>query len=106
MDAGFLVNGEPVSSGFGERRNKFVRSFNHEMTIERDFQDSAKRSHDGRPDGYVGNKVAVHNVDVQNGRSAINCRLHLLAESGEVSGKNRGGPARPCVDSTRGLSPF
>jgi hypothetical protein len=59
MHAGFLVDGDPVGASLGERRNKFVRAFNHEMTVERNFQGFAKRSHDGRPEGEVGNKMAV-----------------------------------------------
>jgi hypothetical protein len=35
MDASFLVDGDPIGSGFGERRDEFVRSFNHKVTVER-----------------------------------------------------------------------
>src|SRR5580704_8459816 len=90
MDAGFLVNGNPVRASLRERRNKFVWPFDHEMAIQRNFHHFAKRSHNGRAKGDVGNKMAVHNVDVQNGGSSIDGRMHLLAEPGEISGKNRG----------------
>jgi hypothetical protein len=47
MDAGFLVDGDPISAGFGKCGYELVRPFNHEMTIERNFRDFAKRSNDG-----------------------------------------------------------
>src|SRR5580704_660387 len=90
MDTGLLVNGNPVGASLGERGNKFVGAFDHEMTVERNFHDFAKRSHNGRPKCKVGNKMAVHNIDVQNCGSAIDGGLRLLAEPGEISGKNRG----------------
>jgi len=42
MDTGFLVYRNPIGPGFGERGNEFIRPFNHEVTIERHFQDFAK----------------------------------------------------------------
>ena len=42
MDAGFLVDGDPISAGFGKCWYELVRPFNHEMTIERDPSDLAK----------------------------------------------------------------
>ncbi len=47
MDAGFLVDGDPISAGFGKCGDEFVRPFNHEMTIEWDFRNFAKRGYDG-----------------------------------------------------------
>jgi hypothetical protein len=33
--ASFMVDGDPIGAGFGKRWDEFIRSFNHEMTIER-----------------------------------------------------------------------
>jgi hypothetical protein len=90
MDAGFLVNGNPIGAGFGERRYEFVGSFNHEMTIERDTANLSERGNDGRTDCEIGDEVAVHDVDVQNGRPALDGRLRFCAEAGKVSRENGG----------------
>ena len=90
MDANFLVDGNPIGAGFGERRNEFVRSFNHEMTIERDVYGLAKGSHDRRPDRDVRDEVTIHHVEVKNGRSSRDGGLCLCAEPSEVGGKNGG----------------
>jgi len=71
MDASFLVDGDPIGAGFGKRRDEFIRPFNHEMTIERDPGDLAKRGDDRRPDRDVGYEVAIHDVHVKNGCSAL-----------------------------------
>jgi hypothetical protein len=33
MDAGLLMDGDPIGAGFGECRDEFIGSFNHEMTV-------------------------------------------------------------------------
>jgi hypothetical protein len=78
MDAGFLVDGDPISAGFGKCRYKFVRPINHEMAIERNFRDFAKRGYDRRPDRDIRDEVAIHHVHVEDGRSAVDRRLRLF----------------------------
>jgi hypothetical protein len=85
MDASFLVNGDPIGAGFGKDGDKFVRTFDHEMTIECDFRDFAKRGQDGRPDCDVGDKVTIHHVYVENGRAPFDSGLSFRAEAREVS---------------------
>src|SRR5260370_15059208 len=64
MDAGFLVDRDPSSAGFGKCVYELVRLFNHEMTIEWNFRDFAKRSYDGGPDRDVRDEMTIHNVHV------------------------------------------
>jgi hypothetical protein len=85
MDAGFLVNGNPIGAGFGERRYEFVGSFNHEMTIERDTANLLERGDDRRTDCEIGDEVAIHDVDVQKGCPALDGRLGFCAKAGKVS---------------------
>jgi hypothetical protein len=77
MDASSLVDGDPIGSGFGERRDEFVRSFNHKVTVERHPGDLAERSYNRRSDRNIGDEVAFHDVHVENGRSALDGRLAL-----------------------------
>jgi hypothetical protein len=66
MNASFLVDRDPSSPGFRESGDEFVRPFNHEMTIERDLRDFAKRGYDRRPDRDIRDEVAIHHVHVED----------------------------------------
>jgi len=66
MDAGFLVDGDPISPGFGKCGDEVIRPFNHEMAIERNFRDFAKRGYDGGADRDVRDEMTIHHVHVEN----------------------------------------
>src|SRR5713101_95914 len=85
MDAGFLVDRDPSSASFSKCGDELVRTFNHEMTIERNFRDFAKRSYDRGPDRDVREEMTIHNVHVENGGSPFDSGLCFCAEAGEVS---------------------
>lgn len=85
MDAGFLVDGDPIRAGFGKGGDELVRPFNHEMAIERNSRDSAKRSHDGGPDCDVGDEMTIHHVHMQDRGSTFHSGLGFCTEAGEVS---------------------
>jgi hypothetical protein len=90
MDAGFLVDGDPISPGFGKCGDELVRLFHHEMTIEWNFRDFAKRSYDRRPDRDVRDEMTIHNVHVENGGSPFDSGLGFRAEASEVSRQDGG----------------
>jgi hypothetical protein len=90
MDTGFLVDGDPSSASFGECGDEFVRPFNHEMTIERNFRDFAKRGYDRGPDRDVWDEVTIHHVHVEDRRSPFDSGLNFCAEASEVSRKDGG----------------
>jgi hypothetical protein len=79
MDAGFLVDRDPSSAGFRESGDEFVRPFNHEMTIEWDFRDFAKRGYDRRADRDIRDEVAIHHVHVEDGGSPFDDGLRFRA---------------------------
>jgi hypothetical protein len=79
MDAGFLVDGDPISAGIGEGWDEFVRAFNHEMAVERDLGNLAEGGDYGRADRKIGDEVAVHDVDVEDGGAAFDGGLRLGA---------------------------
>jgi hypothetical protein len=84
MDAGFLVDRDPSSAGFRESWDEFVRLFNHEVTIERNFQDFAKRGYNRRPNRDIRDEVAIHHIHVEDGRAPFDGGLGFRAEAGEV----------------------
>jgi hypothetical protein len=90
MDAGFLVDGDPISAGFGKCGYELVRPINHEMAIERNFRDFAKRSNDGWPDRDIRDEMTIHNVHVENGGSPFDSGLGFRAEASEVSRQDGG----------------
>jgi hypothetical protein len=90
MDAGFLVDGNPISPGFGKCGDEVIRLFNHEMAIERNFRDFAKRSYDWWADSDVRDEMTIHHVHVEDGGAPIDSGLGLRAETSEVSRKDGG----------------
>jgi len=91
MDTGFLVDGDPISPGFGKCAYELVRPFNHEMTVEWDFRNFAKGSYDGGPDREVGDEMTIHNVHVENGGSPFDSGLGFRAKASKVGGQDGGG---------------
>jgi hypothetical protein len=79
MDAGFLVDGDPVGAGFGDGRDEVVGTFDHEMAVERDLGNLAEGGDYGRADRKIGDEVAVHDVDVENGSAAFDGGLRFRA---------------------------
>ena len=90
MDTGFLMDGNPIDAGFRECGDEFVGSFDHQVTIQRDPRDLAKRGDHGRADRKIRNEMAVHDVDVENSGSALDGGLRFFAEPCEVSRENGG----------------
>jgi hypothetical protein len=89
MDAGFLVDGDPISAGFSKCGDEVVRPINHEMAIERNFQHLAKRGYDRRPDRDIRDEAAIHHVHVEDGRTSFYRALGFRAEAREVSRQDR-----------------
>src|SRR5580704_13042548 len=90
MDAGFLVDGDPISPGFGKCGDEVIRPFDHEMAIEGNFRDFAKRGYDWGPDGDVRDEMTIHHVHVEKGGSAFDSGQGFRAEASEVSRKDGG----------------
>jgi len=78
------VHGERVGAGVAKRFEVATRLRHHEVAVEEQPRMRAQRAHDGRPDGEVGDEVAVHHVDVQPiGRAGdLPDRLGQVAEVG------------------------
>ena len=87
--ASLLVHRDPVSASLGKLWDVLIRILNHQVTIKRQFRRLAQRSHDRRPNGHVGYKMAVHDVDVEDGTAALGCGAYLIRQAGEVCRQNR-----------------
>jgi hypothetical protein len=53
------------------------------------WQRFPQRSHYRRPDRQIRNKVAVHNVHVQQCSAAFECLLGVLGQPRKICGQNR-----------------
>ena len=89
VPAGFLMHRNPIRARLSECGNEFVRIFDHQMAIERQFRNPAQRFDHRRTDSEIGDKMPVHNVHVHDTGAALAGGTHLLAKTGKVSRKNR-----------------
>jgi hypothetical protein len=91
MDAGFLMDGHPIGASIGKCGDEVVGIFNHQVAIEGHTWDGfAQGGNDRRADGDVRNKMAIHDVDVEDRAAGVDGGLCLRAELSEVGGENRG----------------
>ena len=84
VTASFLVHGNPVRPGLDEDRDELVGILDHQVTVKRQLSGLAQGLHDGRPDGQVGNEVAVHDVDMDYGPAAFGGTTNLVRQMGEI----------------------
>jgi len=91
VDAGFLMDGNPVGAGLGEGFDEVVGIFDHQVAVEWDVADGfAQRGDYRRADSDVGDEMTVHDVDMEHGAASVDGGLCLGAELGEVGGEDGG----------------
>lgn len=88
MDAGLLVNGDPVGAGFGKFGDEEIGILDHEVAVKWDFELLAKGFDDRRTDGEIGDKMAIHDVEMENCPAAIDGLLGIGSKLREVGGEN------------------
>ena len=88
--ADFVVDADPVGAGLGERGDEIVGVIDHQVAVEGQAGCLANAGYHGRPDGDVGDEVAVHDVDVDGGAAAALGRGNLIGQVGKISGKDGG----------------
>src|SRR5208283_568222 len=86
--AGLLLDGDHVGAGLGEDGDVVVGVLDHEMTVEGELGDGADGLDHGRAEGDVGDEVAVHDVDVDDGAAAALGCGYFIGEVGKVGGEN------------------
>ncbi len=84
MTADLLVDKDPVRTGLREIRDETVRLLDHQVAVERQLRRLTDGSHHGRAEGDVGDEVAVHNINVDDGAATALGGRDLLPEPGKV----------------------
>ena len=86
--ADLLMDGHHVGAGVGEGGDEVVGVFDHHVAVEGEFGDGAEGLDHGRAEGDVGDEVAVHDVDVDDGAAAALGCCDFVGEMGEVGGED------------------
>jgi len=89
VGAGLVMDADPIRAGFGEGRDEVVGILDHQVAIEWKLRRFAQRFDDRWAEGDVGHKVAVHDVDVDDGAAAFFGRRDGVGQVSEVRGENR-----------------
>src|SRR5262249_19319442 len=84
VHAGFLMHGNPVSSRIYKRGDIQVWVFDHQVHVEGQPGDFAQAGYHRRANGDVGNKVAVHHVNMQEGRSPVGNGLDVVGQVSKI----------------------
>src|SRR6185503_5865568 len=87
---GLDVNRDHARAGGDEIFDIAIWFLDHQVDVERPRRDALDRADHGRPDGDVGDEVAVHDVHVNEVGAAAFRGGDVAPECGEVSGENRG----------------
>jgi len=88
MRASLVMDADPVGPRLGEGRNKLVRILDHEMAIERKLCHLAEGLYYWRPQGDIGNEVAIHHVDMDDGAAALLRRSHGVGQVRKIRREN------------------
>ena len=70
MAADLLVDAHHIGAGFGEVLDEVVGIFDHHVAVEGQAGDLAEGLDHGWAEGDVGDEVAVHDINVDDGAAA------------------------------------
>ena len=87
----FLMDGDDVGTGLGKVGDIEIRILDHQVHIKRLGGDFTQGVDHQRTDSNVGNKVTVHDIDVNVIGAGTVYSLNVFPETGKISGKNRWG---------------
>ena len=82
------VDADHVGAGGGEVGDELVGVLDHEVAVEWELRDGADGLDDGWAEGDVGDEVAVHDVDVDDGAACGCGEGDLIGEVSEVGGED------------------
>ena len=85
------VHADHINPRVDERFNELVGILDHEVGIKGQISAAAELRHNRGPEGDVGNEMPVHDIEVDDVRSAPVHLGDLLAQTTEVGGKKGGG---------------
>jgi hypothetical protein len=87
------MDGDRIRPRLGEVGEERIDRGDHQVDVERLGGVRPQRLHHRRPDGQVGDEMAVHDIDVDPVRPRLVDRADLLAEPGEIGRKDGRGDA-------------
>ena len=85
---GFDMHRNNVGAGFGKRLEIGIARCDHQMDIECLFGVRTDGANDVWADGNVGNKMAVHDIDMDPVGAGSIDGAHLLAEFCKIGGQD------------------
>jgi hypothetical protein len=88
MYASFLMDRDPVGARFSKFRDEVIGMLDHEMAIKRNLEVFAQTGDHNRADSEVGNEVAVHDVEMEDGAAAFDGLLGVSGKLREIGGEN------------------
>jgi hypothetical protein len=88
MNTGFLVNADPICTGIDEGRYEVVRVLDHQVAVQGDIRHLADGRNHRRTDREVRDKMPVHHVQMEQGRSRCNRLIYLLAKTSKICRQN------------------
>ncbi len=88
VNAGFLMDRNPVRAGIGESRDELVGIFDHQMAVEGNIDGLAKARDNRRPNRNIGHKVAVHHIDMEEGGATSHRGIGIFSQAGEIGRQN------------------
>ncbi len=80
------MHGNQVSSGINKGGNQRLRLFNHQMNIKQQMAYAPDIPYHGRTDGQVGNKMSIHNINMQPIRTGLFKPLAIFPQLRKVCG--------------------
>jgi len=90
MAAGLVMDADPVGSCFGQGGDEFVWVLDHQVAVERQGGGLAEALDDRGAEGNVGDEMAIHDVDMDDGAATELSRGNLVGQVGEVGGEDGG----------------
>ena len=79
------VNGDNVCPGTGELLDLPLRPLDHEVDIEGQARPGAKGLHNRGADGYLGDEMPIHDIDMDIVSAGASRLCGLLPQPSEVS---------------------
>jgi len=88
IPADFVMYADTIRPGFDEDRCVGVRILNHEVVVEFERGELTQGFRDGCSHGEVGNKMTVHDVDVNHADAGLLNSAHFLTQTCEVGSED------------------
>src|SRR5215510_14997711 len=89
VPAGFDMHRQIIAPCLDKRWQEHVRLLDHEVDIERQIRHCVEGFDDRRPDGEIGHKVPVHDINVNQVSASGFDPADLFSQAGKISGEDR-----------------